>query len=331
MFPCPQNLGMFYPVDTTTRRDLDGVVILRRELIADGLSDRQIAAKVHDGELHRIRHGSYISGPLWSGLTDLDRHRVLVRAVLRRAAPGAVVSHISAAVEHGAPVWGIPLDEVHLTRLDGMPGRREAGVAHHAGRLDRRDVHTVNGVMVTTPARCAVEVSTMTTVEPALVTVNGLLSSGLLSTEAFDAEIERHKRWPDTLATTIVQRLCEPRVQSVAESRTLFLCWDQHLPRPEPQVPILDESGRAFAYADFAWRQAGVFLEFDGRIKYLLHRRANETLEQFLMREKRREELICQLTGWVCIRITWADLENPVRTAQRIRRILDSRRSPIGA
>jgi hypothetical protein len=311
-------------------RDLDGVVILRRELIADGLNDRQIAAKLRDGELHRVRHGSYVSGPLWSGLSTVDRHRVTVRAVLRRAAPSAVVSHVSAAVELGAPVWGIPLDDVHLTRLDGVSGRREAGVAHHAGELDERDVRVVNGVTVTSPARCAVEVTTMTTVEPALVTVNGLLNSGLVSAADLDAEIDRLKHWPDSLATTIVQRLCDPRVQSVAESRTLFLCWDQHLPKPEPQVPILDESGHAFAYADFAWREAGVFLEFDGRIKYVQHRRPNESLEEFLMREKRREELICQLTGWVCIRITWADLANPVRTAQRIRRILASRRRPVG-
>ena len=48
------------------------------------------------------------------------------------------------------------------------------------------------------------------------------------------------------------------------------------------------------------------------------------------MREKQREERICQLTGWVCIRITWADLERPERTAGRIRRILDQRRRPVG-
>ena len=38
----------------------------------------------------------------------------------------------------------------------------------------------------------------------------------------------------------------------------------------------------------------------------------NESLEDFLMREKRRELRISQLTGWVCIRIGWADLENLV-------------------
>ena len=75
----------------------------------------------------------------------------------------------------------------------------------------------------------------------------------------------------------------------------------------------------------------GVFLEFDGREKYVRFRREGETLDQFLLREKRREERICQLTGWVCIRITWADLERPVETARRIRRLLDSRRTLPGA
>src|SRR5665809_36428 len=36
-------------------------------------------------------------------------------AVLRTAHPSAVVSHVSAAVEHGAAVWGIDLETVHLT------------------------------------------------------------------------------------------------------------------------------------------------------------------------------------------------------------------------
>jgi hypothetical protein len=38
-----------------------------------------------------------------------------------------------------------------------------------------------------------------------------------------------------------------------------------------------------------------------------------------VLREKRREELICELTGWRCIRIVWADLYAPVKTADRIR------------
>ena len=37
-----------------------------------------------------------------------------------------------------------------------------------------------------------------------------------------------------------------------------------------------------------------------------------------LQREKRREELICGLTGWRCIRIVWADLYRPELVIARI-------------
>ena len=32
-----------------------------------------------------------------------------------------------------------------------------------------------------------------------------------------------------------------------------------------------------------------------------------------MLREKRREERVAELTGWRCIRITWADLAYPER------------------
>lgn len=309
--------------------DLD-VVVLRRQLLAEGHTDQQIRKLVRAGELHRVRHGAYVPGAFWASLSEQDRHRVQVRAVLKVAHPSSVVTHVSAAVEHGAPIWGIPLDEVHLTRRDGKPGRREAGVAHHRGKMPPEHVTDVNGIAVSTPERCAVEVMSMTTTEPALVVVNAMLHDELMTEESLATMIEELKFWPDTLTTGLVLRLCEPRIESVGETRTDFLCWSQHLPRPRPQVEVYDETGRLFARLDFAWPELGVFLEFDGREKYTRFRRENETLEEFLMREKAREERICQLTGWVCIRISWADLENPERTARRIRRILESRR-PIGA
>ncbi len=41
-----------------------------------------------------------------------------------------------------------------------------------------------------------------------------------------------------------------------------------------------------------------------------------------VIREKRREELICRRTGWRCLRLTWADLENPRRTVALLRSVL---------
>lgn len=41
-----------------------------------------------------------------------------------------------------------------------------------------------------------------------------------------------------------------------------------------------------------------------------------------VLREKRRESRIAEMTGWRCIRITWADLGQPERAAARIKAFL---------
>ena len=312
------------------QRDLTHAVRLRRELVEDGYTDQQIRALVRTGVLHRVRHGAYVERRLWDALSAEDRHRLLCRAVLRTNHPLTTLSHVSAVVERGVPVWGIPLAQVHTTRTDGRGGRREAGIVHHVGELAEDEVELVNGVRITSAARSAVEVMASAGPEPALVVVNGLLHAGHMTQRELEAAVQRMKHWPSTITSHLVVAMADHRPESVAETRAIWLCHDQRLPRPEPQVVILDERGRMFARVDLSWPAYGVFLEVDGRLKYELYRREGETLEEFLLREKRREELICQLTGWVCIRVTWADLENPVHTARRIRRILESRR-PVGA
>ena len=309
--------------------DLTHAISLRRDLLAAGYTDRQIRTLVRRGELHRVRHGSYCSGALWDSLDAADRHRVLARAVLARAHPSTVLTHVSAAIEHGVPVWGHDLTRVHTTRTDGRAGRHERDRVQHAAVMPTYHVTQVNGVPVSLATRCAVEVTTISTIESALVTVDGLLHAGLTAANGVRQFAHRTRLWPNSLRTTVVLRLADGRRESAGESRTAYLCYMQSLPRPEPQVEVLDESGRVFARVDFAWPEFGVFVEFDGRAKYERYRRPGETLEQFLMREKAREERICQLTGWICVRITWAQLDAPDRLGSRMRRILESRRTPV--
>lgn len=311
------------------RPDLTDVVRLRHELLADGYTDHQLSQLVRGGVLHRVRRGAYVRRALWVRLSSADRHRVLCRAVLKAVHPLTALTHVSAVVELGVPVWNIPLDEVHTTRTDGVGARREAGIVHHVGRLDEGEVRLLDGVRVGPTARAAVEVIATAPPEPALVVVNGLLHGGHLSRDELVEAARAMKHWPHTLSAHLVVAMADERLESVAETRTAFLCHAQRLPRPVPQVSIVDEHGREFARVDFAWPEMGVFLEFDGRIKYEKFRREGESLEMFLLREKKREERICQLTGWVCIRIGWSDLETPVATAGRIRRLLASRRRPV--
>lgn len=91
---------------------------------------------------------------------------------------------------------------------------------------------------------------------------------------------------------------------------------------PEPQYEIKDANGRVVARVDFAWPELGVFLEFDGMVKYQKPLREGETASDVVVREKQRQDLICRLTGWRCIRIVWADLAHPERTAALIRSVL---------
>ncbi len=311
-------------------RPLDTVVRLRRHLLTDGYTDQQIRSLMKSGVLHRIRRGAYVSASLWNDCSREDQHRLRCRAVLLAGHPLMVLTHVSAAVERGVPVWGVPLDEVHTTRTDAKSSRREAGVIHHVGILKEEDVEVVHGVRLSKAARTAIEVSATSGLEAALVVANAMLHRGLITEAALRAEAHLLRYWPETLRTHVLLHLVDKRMGSVAETRTDHMFWSQHLPRAEPQVEVRNEFNDLLGIVDFLWRDYGVFLEFDGKIKYDKFRRPGESLDEYLRREKLREESICQATGWVCIRISWADLEKPAATAGRIRRLLESRRTAIG-
>ncbi len=301
-------------------------VRLRRELIAAGWSDRDIGRAVATGLIHRLRYGAYIDAALWRLLdSDRDRHRARARAVLRTAHPSSVLTHQSALAEHVGSLWRLCLDDVALTRTDGVAGRREAGIVHHSGGLHLPDITVRNGVPVSAPARTAVEILSTNDTELGLCLLNAMLHDRRTTLDAVRAVAARSQHWPNTLGVRVAIGLADPRLSSIAESRTVHLLYRESVPLPVPQVDVHDARGKLLGRVDFLWPRHGVFLEFDGRIKYEIYKRPGETLADYLMREKRREERICQETGWICIRIGWSDLEKPQETARRILAILAKR------
>ena len=172
---------------------------------------------------------------------------------------------------------------------------------------------------MTAPTRTALDSITVFDVEHGVTIVGDLLHRGLTTSEALDEGATYMKHWPKTLNQGLVLRLANGKCESVGEHRTWHLCWRQHLPMPQPQYEVKDRYGREVARVDFAWPELKVFLEFDGKVKYVKFLREGESVTDAVLREKKREELICELTGWRCIRITWADLYHPERVAARIR------------
>lgn len=177
------------------------------------------------------------------------------------------------------------------------------------------------------PTRVAVEITTVASVEASLCIVSHFLHSGQTTEAALQKQGEVMKQWPGTLSADLVLRLSDGRFESVGECRTYFLCFSQHLPMPVPQFEVRDGSGRVVARVDFAWPEFEVFLEFDGKVKYEKLLREGQRASDVVIAEKRREDVICRLTGWRCIRLDWADLAQPGRTATLIRQVLAQRRT----
>jgi len=291
-------------------------------LLASGQTDKSIAAMVRSKVLYRVRHGAYTHAAHWNELDEVEKRMLIAHAVLLNARAPVALAGPSAADVFGAPVWQMG-DEVHLARLDGKAGRREAGRVEHRGYTVCEDVTIRNGIPVTSGTRTAVDMIALADTEPALVTVNGLLHGGETSLELIRRRIESMSYDPHTLNAPVVLALADGRCESAGETRTFYLCWRHRLPAPIPQVEIRNRSGKVVARVDFAWPDLGAFAEFDGMVKYLRLRRPGESIEQTVLREKRREELICGLTGWRCIRIIWSDLHRAERTAARIKAALD--------
>lgn len=313
----------------TSRATADGVVLpavhLRRELLDSGLDDRGIRRALGRGDLVRVRHGAYVVGGAWRELDEAARHRVVLRAALRQFTAEMVASHVSAVLEHGGPTWGLRLDRVHLTRTDRRAGRAEAGVRQHCGVLRPCDFEVVDGVRVTTPAVTAVEVASSHPVETALCVVNDFLHRGLTTPGELDEVRTFHDQRPGSLGVDLVLRLADQRIESIGETRSFFGFWREHLPAPDLQLEVCDRHGVVVARLDFAWPEWGVWVEFDGMVKYGRLLREGQTLADVIAAEKQREELVARLTGWRCVRITWADLADPGRVAWRIREMAGHR------
>jgi len=296
--------------------------MLRGELLADGYNDKAIARLVREGTWTKLRHGAYTESSTWAKLDERGRHALRARAVVLQARTPVVVSHLSACTFYDAPSWGLDLTTIHITREDGKAGRREAGVDQHCGVLDDGDVVPIDGLPVMSATRLALETTMVAPVEPSLGVVNHLLHASLTTLPELRERYARMGQWPGSLTTDLVLRLADPRVESLGETRCCYLFFANGLPKPELQWPVRDASGRVVARLDFAWPELGVYVEFDGRVKYEKLLKPGQSAADVVIAEKRREELIYRLTGWRCLRLTWRDLEDPRAFLAALRALL---------
>ncbi|GAB2631293.1 type IV toxin-antitoxin system AbiEi family antitoxin domain-containing protein [Nocardioides ginkgobilobae] len=296
-------------------------VVLRRDMVAAGIHDSAIRRLCRGGVLVRLRHGVYALAGRLEQSTPRQRHAMLVSGVMRLYGDDVALSHTSASLEYGSPDWQVPLGLVHMTDLFGAGERTQASVRHHHGECDVHDVTRRNGHWITTPIRTALDVASVLPREAAVCTLDWFLNQSLVTRDELSAALERRTQWQHHLDVMVKLDATSAESESVGESRARLLFQDHGLPRPVLQLDLFEPDGTFIGRVDFAWPERKVIVEFDGKVKYREHRRPGESVEEAVMREKRREDRL-RAQGWLVVRMTWQDLEHPGQFVARLRTLV---------
>jgi hypothetical protein len=293
---------------------------LRRNVIAAGWSDDELGRMVRIGELARLRRGAYVGGTLPPDVAAT--HRLLVHATVAGLRRPSVVSHQSAAVLHGLPLWDVPLDRVHVTRRPRAWNDTSRVLRVHVAQIRDEEIVTIDGLQVTDPVRTALDLARSLPHEAAVVALDAALHAKLLVKGDLQSRLLDIVGSPGSRSAARAVAFADERSESVGESRSRVILHRWGLGPSALQFEINASSGLFIGRTDFAWEDRRVVGEFDGRIKYGRLLRPGQTAGDAVFEEKRREDAIRD-EDWGVIRWIWGDLDVPHRFAGRVRRSLE--------
>jgi len=288
-----------------------------RLLDVSGMTAAELYRARRDGELERVRRGSYAAP---ERIDDASRHRRLAAATFPLLAGGSVLSHATAAVVHGLPISEERVGRVWVTRPGSGHGRRGPVVHLRRSPLAASDVVVVDGLAVTSLARTAIDVARELPFEWGVVICDAVLARGA-SREELAEVVERTRRWPGGRRAWAALRFADPSSGSPAESLSRVQIERLGFPPPSTQFRVVRD-GVLVATTDFGWEDYRLVGECDGRIKYGELLRPGETPADAVMREKRREERIRQAGFWI-VRWGWREANDPAELGRILRRAFE--------
>lgn len=296
-----------------TFAEAETLVRTRDELLATGISERELYQGVASGAYKRLHRGSYVAREDWSDLWSEGRQLLRVIAV-RRASPGAgpVFTHASAAVLWELPLYRLHTDLVHTLILGRRHTRTVAGVARHDIAVSELDVVERHGILCTSMTRTVFDMARTASAEAAVAVSDASLRRVAVSRHVQDdetaglwrCELEkltsaglrgvRQARW--------VTEFADGRAQLPGESVSRLQLYRLGYRDVELQMPVVGGEGDKY-FLDFGFRRSRKFGEFDGEGKYLEPElRTAATAIDAILAEKRREDDIRGVTGWGIVR-----------------------------
>jgi hypothetical protein len=301
------------PSEVATRPDLavaqlaaeqNGIISVR-QLQQCGLNSSAITIRVRRGQLHRIHRGVYAV----SAASALSLRGTFTAAVLA-CGLGATLSHGSAAAWLAMRPWRGGLADVIVPRSGG---RAVSAIRSHRSRsLHSFDVWRRSGILVTSPARTALDLAAELSAKELRRMVRRCFAEGILSARQLHGVLARSPRHPGAakLRTLLADGYLPTR--SELEDRALDVLRAAGIARPEVN-PRLVLDGRAIE-PDLLWRERRVVVELDGAAWH----------DERLAREDDAErQALLEAHGYRVLRITWRQLvDHPRQTIARIRAAL---------
>ena len=292
-------------------------VRLTRDLRSDGYEPAELARLRRAGTIRSVRRGAYVMDA--TPTTEADAaHREQVEAAVGLLTTSAVVSHMSAAVLHGLPLWNADLTRVHLIRDRANGGHVDPLVHLHVMPLAPADVITIDGTAVTSLARTVCDLARSLSTFKAVPIGDAALARGLDPVELAEV-LARCRGWRGVVRARRTVDFLDARSESPGESCSRVVLHEQGLPKPDLQVKVYDDHGHFLARSDFGWIERRTLGEFDGQGKYGALRRPDQTADDVVLDEKAREDRLRD-HGWQIARWDWPVLRTPIELRKRVER-----------
>ncbi|OBG93256.1 hypothetical protein A5697_05190 [Mycobacterium sp. E3251] len=252
-----------------------------------------------------VARGALTRGQLSAGYTRLFRDVYVSRdaevtATLRARAGWlwtgrqGVVAGFSAAALHGSK-W---VDDAAVVDLFHDNRHRHAGIRVHGDRVEEDETVVIGGISVTSAARTALDLGCWYPTIAAVAGIDALARATQIKTADVELLVERYSGRRGIVQAREAVALFDSGAQSPKESWLRIVLIQAGLPRPQTQIPVLNEFGSAIAYLDMGWEDVKVAVEYDGD-----HHRTDRRQYGW---DIRRAEML-QRRGWIVIRVVTGD------------------------
>lgn len=240
-----------------------GQPFLASEAASVGISRGVLRSMTRSGALRQLLPGVYVDA------RAPDTQLLRASALARVLPSDAVACRGTAAWLLGVPIERLRRAEdgalpVEICRDRATSGVRRRGVRGFVAPLPSDEVTLVHGVPCTSGIRTALDLARWCDRWDGLAYLDALVRFGLVTQTQLEKAVPTLEGLPWCEQGRELVGYVDPGAGSAMESFMRLRYLDAGFPRPETQVPVLDESGLACYFLDCGLRELRFGFEYDG-------------------------------------------------------------------